>query len=278
MAELENTAVQLQIESAKSGSEKSNDSKALLNELYKGVSSSETSARSKVDSEANNGGSAAQPVNPEAGPAAPDLLAEKAYAALKPQPAVHDARCRGTEGSLDLVRPIPASGHSSVSQSAPETQTASASATALPGRASVSVQGAAEAGGAPEASGRFVRAATLANELGAQRMNVVMQDDQLGRISLRMVDRAGLIQAVVRTDGARAAHMISESLPVLLESLSQRGLSASWTSSQGQGYDQQSDPRQGQPRRQRQTGGQGSATGGRRAARDGEAVFRVEVR
>jgi flagellar hook-length control protein FliK len=130
---------------------------------------------------------------------------------------------------------------------------------------------------AAESASRFVRAAALANASGGQRLQVLLQDDQLGRISLRMVDRAGLIQAVVRTDGARAAQLISESLPVLLESLAQRGLPASWTSSQGQSQEQPADPRQGQPRRQRQPGGQGSGPGGRRLP-SSEAAFRVEVR
>jgi flagellar hook-length control protein FliK len=120
-----------------------------------------------------------------------------------------------------------------------------------------------------------VRAAALANASGGQRLHVLLQDDQLGRISLRMVDRAGLIQAVVRTDGARAAQLISESLPVLLESLAQRGLPALWMSSQGQSQEQPADPRQGQPRRQRQP--QGSGPGGRRL-QSSEAAFRVEVR
>jgi flagellar hook-length control protein FliK len=102
-----------------------------------------------------------------------------------------------------------------------------------------------------------------------------MQDDQLGRIALRMVDRAGLIHAVVRTDGTRAAQVVADSLPALIESLSQRGLLASWTSAQGEGQPQQADPRQGQPRRQR--GSQGWGAGERRTGRPQEAVFQVEA-
>jgi flagellar hook-length control protein FliK len=105
-----------------------------------------------------------------------------------------------------------------------------------------------------------------------------MQDDQLGRISLRMVDRAGLIQAVVRTEGTRAAQVITDSLPALFESLAQRGLSAVPGSAPGHGSEQQADARHGQPRRQRHTGGQGTGGGGRRTARGTEAAFRVEVR
>ena len=131
-------------------------------------------------------------------------------------------------------------------------------------------------GSPPEVGGRFVRGASI--EAGAaevQRINVLLQDDQLGRIALRVVDRAGLIHAVLKTDGARAAQLISESLPALLESLSQRGLLASWTSGQGAGQSQPFDLRQGQPRRQR--GGPPGGAGGRRPARQAGKVFAVEA-
>jgi hypothetical protein len=105
-------------------------------------------------------------------------------------------------------------------------------------------------------------------------MNVVIEDDRLGRIALRMVDRGGLIHAVVRTEGAPAARVMSESLPALLESLSQRGLLASWISAQGEGEAQPDGGRQGQPPRQR--GGRGPGTAGRRPARSAEAVFQLE--
>lgn len=127
-----------------------------------------------------------------------------------------------------------------------------------------------------EAGGRFVRGASIEGAgSDVQRIYVLMQDDRLGRIALRMVDRAGLIHAVVRTDGTRAAQLITESLPALLESLSQRGLLASWTSAQGEGQEQHAaDQRQGQPRRQRS----GFTPGGRRPARSPDPIFQVEAR
>jgi flagellar hook-length control protein FliK len=122
-----------------------------------------------------------------------------------------------------------------------------------------------------------VRGASLtASGSEVQRLNLLLQDDRLGRIALRMVDRAGLIHAVVRTDGTRVAQLLSESLPALVDSLAQRGLLASWTSTQGEGYAQQDDARHGQPRRQR--GGQGTRPGGRRAAGGPDAVFEIEAR
>jgi hypothetical protein len=85
-----------------------------------------------------------------------------------------------------------------------------------------------------------------------------MEDDRLGRIALRLVDRAGLIHAVVRTDGARTAQVISESLPALLESLSQRGLPSSWALPPSSGSDQPPGSRPDQQRRQRQSPHAGS--------------------
>jgi hypothetical protein len=120
-----------------------------------------------------------------------------------------------------------------------------------------------------------VRAASIEAGSTVQRINVLMQDDRLGRIALRMVDRAGLIHAVVRTDSTQAADVITDSLPALLASLSQKGLPASWTPSQGEGQGRQADARQGQPRRQR--GGQGPGLSERRPIRAAEAVFRLDV-
>jgi flagellar hook-length control protein FliK len=106
-------------------------------------------------------------------------------------------------------------------------------------------------------------------------MSVLLEDDRLGRIALRMVDRGGLIHAVVRTEGSTAARVLSESLPALLESLSQRGLLASWSSAQGEGQDSPDGGRQGSGQRQR--GGRGPGSGGRRPAPSVEAVFEIEA-
>jgi flagellar hook-length control protein FliK len=121
----------------------------------------------------------------------------------------------------------------------------------------------------------LVREALIEATRETRRIHVLLQDEQLGRIALRMVDRAGLIHAVVRTDSPRAAQLVSDSLPALIESLSQRGLAAAWTSAPGDGLAQQADPRQGQSRRPRSPAG---AAPGRRGARPSDAVFRVEAR
>jgi flagellar hook-length control protein FliK len=132
-----------------------------------------------------------------------------------------------------------------------------------------------QAAGNPQEAARLVRGASIEIGSEVQRMSVLLEDDRLGRIALRMVDRGGLIHAVVRTEGTTAARLMSESLPALLESLSQRGLLASWTSAQGEGQDAQDGSRQGSAQRQR--GGRGSSPGGRRPARSAEAVFELEA-
>jgi flagellar hook-length control protein FliK len=114
--------------------------------------------------------------------------------------------------------------------------------------------------------------AAAANGPEVQHIQVLMQDERLGRIALRMVDRAGLIHAVVRTEGTQTAQVLSDSLPALLESLSQRGLLATWTSTQSDGQPQ-ADPRQGQPRRQRDSPG----AGGHRPGRIRAPAFQLEA-
>ncbi|MEX2301162.1 MAG: hypothetical protein WD733_09510 [Bryobacterales bacterium] len=295
VVELERTALRLQIASANPGQAGSQHEEDPPNQIYRSISSTLASARlyGKIPAntvvgsggEANSAGGkqaeAAQSLAATADSAyrsqlraAGDVFrlpgAESAFEPLRP-PAGPDGRTvtQGTVLSQHVSKPL-----SALTPGAAAGAPAAGSSTAGYGGSS----GASEAESAAESASRFVRAAALANASGAQRLQVLLQDDQLGRISLRMVDRAGLIQAVVRTDGARAAQLISESLPVLLESLAQRGLPASWMSSQGQSHEQPGDPRQGQPRRQRQPGGQGSGPGGGRRPQSSDPVFRVEVR
>jgi flagellar hook-length control protein FliK len=287
VAELERTALRLQIARANPGQADGQDKKDTFNQQFQELSS--TLARAKLNgqipvSPAGDSGAEEADSGRGKGEAAQSsaATAESAYRSQL-RPAGGGLRLPGVASALEPLRPPagPDSGtvtqgtvlsqHGSKPLSA-GTPNASAGASAAGSEGSL---GASEAENAAESGSRFVRAATLANASGAQRLQVLLQDDQLGRISLRLVDRAGLIQAVVRTDGARAAQLINESLPVLIESLAQRGLPASWMSSQGQSQEQPADPRQGQPRRQRQPGGLGS--GGRRP-QGSEAEFRVEVR
>jgi hypothetical protein len=290
--------LRLQIASANSGQAGSQDDEDAPNQTYRSISSTLAGTRLYAKIPANLGvGDGAEAVSVEgkhvdgAASAAKSLAAAPADSAYRTiaqlRPAGDVFRLPGAGNAFEPLRPPPGPESGTVTQgtvldNASKPMSGSTPNASTPGSTAAGSEGsrggASEAESAAEYASRFVRAATLANASGAQRLQVLLQDDQLGRISLRMVDRAGLIQAVVRTDGARAAQLISESLPVLLESLAQRGLPASWTSSQGQSQQQQTDSRQGQPRRQRQPGGQGSGPGGGRRPPSSEPMFRVEVR
>ena len=74
---------------------------------------------------------------------------------------------------------------------------------------------------------RLVDMAALYRKIDSHQMNLLLSDDRIGRMSVRLVERGGVIDTLVRTDSARASHLFTEGLPSLLESLAQRGLQAS---------------------------------------------------
>ena len=74
---------------------------------------------------------------------------------------------------------------------------------------------------------RLVDMAALHRKVDSHQMNLVLSDDRIGRMSVRLVERGGVIDTLVRTDSARASHLFTEGLPSLIESLAQRGLQAS---------------------------------------------------
>lgn len=73
-----------------------------------------------------------------------------------------------------------------------------------------------------------------------------IHDARLGRVSLQMVERTGVVNATVRTDSARGAQLISESLPGLLETLAQRGLEHAPPGSGAGAFGSSRDPHDGQ--------------------------------
>ena len=91
---------------------------------------------------------------------------------------------------------------------------------------------------------RVVEMASLQKNADSNQMNIVLRDSQLGRISLRLVERNGLIETLLRTDSSRTGQLIGEKLPQMLESLSQRGFDAAHDGS-GQWTGSQQDQRQG---------------------------------
>ena len=82
---------------------------------------------------------------------------------------------------------------------------------------------------------RLIELASLARRARGAEMNIVLNDDRLGRVSLRLVERSGLVDAIVRTNTTRTAQALSESLPALIESLSRGGLQAAAASASAPG-------------------------------------------
>ena len=74
---------------------------------------------------------------------------------------------------------------------------------------------------------RLVDMAALHRKIDSSQMNLLLSDDRIGRMSVRLVERGGVINTLVRTDSTRASHLFTEGLPSLLESLAHRGLQAS---------------------------------------------------
>ncbi len=75
----------------------------------------------------------------------------------------------------------------------------------------------------PEAIERVVEMATLHRKSQANQMNVLLRDSRLGRLSLHLVERAGLIDTIVRSDNARTGSLINDNMLQLVEALAGRG-------------------------------------------------------
>ena len=118
---------------------------------------------------------------------------------------------------------------------------------------------------------RVVELASLQKNADVNQMNVVLRDSHLGRLSLRLVERNGLIDTLLRTDNSRTGQLLGESLPQMLESLSQKGFDVSHSGSQqwtGSQQEQRQGPRQRPPRPASRQGQRGPRAG---------RVFRLEI-
>ncbi len=103
-----------------------------------------------------------------------------------------------------------------------------------------------------EAVERFVEMAALQRQSSSTQMNILLRDSRLGRLSLRLVERAGFIDTIVRTDRGRTGNLINDTLPRLFESLADRGLQAQAAPSNGSaGYGDTHHQQQGGRRQQR---------------------------
>ena len=118
---------------------------------------------------------------------------------------------------------------------------------------------------------RVVELASLQKNADLNQMNVVLRDSHLGRLSLRLVERNGLIDTLLRTDNSRTGQLIGESLPQMLEALSQKGFNVSHSGSEQWAGSQQEQRQGGRQRPPRAASRQGQR--GPRAGR----VFRLEI-
>ena len=118
---------------------------------------------------------------------------------------------------------------------------------------------------------RVVELASLQKSADLNQMNIVLRDSHLGRLSLRLEERNGLIDTLLRTDNSRAGQLIGDNLPQMLESLSQRGFEVSHSGSGAWGGWQQDQRQNGRQRTPRPPVRQGQK--GPRA----EHVFRLET-
>ena len=93
-------------------------------------------------------------------------------------------------------------------------------------------------------------------------MNIVVKDPGIGRVAIRMVERAGTVDTMIRADTSVTAQRISDQIPLLLESLSEKGMQAHGASAgnlsqeQERSNSQRQQQRDQQSRRQQQRRGQ----------------------
>lgn len=99
-------------------------------------------------------------------------------------------------------------------------------------------------------------AAKLQQETGKTTLNVVLQDERLGRVALQLVERGGWIETVIRASDPRTAQALSNSAAALFETLQQRGLmpasssgASSWDAQEGQRKDNPQREQESQRRR-----------------------------
>lgn len=76
----------------------------------------------------------------------------------------------------------------------------------------------------PRAVEKIIEAAQVERRSGLTRMNIVIQDQSIGRVAIRMVERAGTVDTMIRANTPVTAQRISDQIPLLLESLSEKGM------------------------------------------------------
>jgi hypothetical protein len=104
--------------------------------------------------------------------------------------------------------------------------------------------------------GEPVIAAKLHQQSGRTTLNVVLQDERLGRVALQIVERGGWIETAIRASDPRTAQSLSHGAAGLFEALQQRGLTLAagtgaspWDAREGQRRDNPQRDQESQRRR-----------------------------
>ena len=89
--------------------------------------------------------------------------------------------------------------------------------------------------GALETTGRepIVELAALRSTPRSSQVQLLLHTEPLGRVAVRLVERAGLVEVAVRSSNHILKTMLSDSLPSLIGSLTQRGFDASPVATRG---------------------------------------------
>jgi hypothetical protein len=122
-------------------------------------------------------------------------------------------------------------------------------------------------------AGRLVRSASLDTFGTTHRLRVSLDDTELGRVTVGLLERRGVVETVVRTESGTAARLIGGGLAELIEALSRQGLPASLVATGSLSHESGYEGSGRSPRQMRSAAGRL-----RRGSRAASAVFRVEGR
>jgi flagellar hook-length control protein FliK len=152
-------------------------------------------------------------------------------------------------------RAIAAVGESRPRESHPE-------AVARPAEAESRPAAAASEASAPDA---MVERAALHMSASGNTIELLLRAEHLGRVAVRLIERAGVIEVAVRSDSQPLRTLLAESLPSLVQTLDERGWQVARSAAGGEtglnwwtGADQQKRDRyQGEAKQRRALPGRG---------------------
>ena len=98
-------------------------------------------------------------------------------------------------------------------------------------------------------------AAKLQQQSGRTTLNIVLQDERLGRVALQLVERGGWIETAIRASDPRTAQTLSNGAAGLFEALQQRGLALATGGGASSAWDAQEGQRRDNPQRDQESQG-----------------------